>query len=444
MLALIFPFRTLFARLLCTALFFCAYQFSRGEQKITVDDADVARIDSGRVNILANAKLVSLSSSPAPYLDCDGYRDLLKLDNKIIPMLIREMVQFENSSILYGKKHYLPSPKDNKEWLQRARLERQETSARAMPRFICLIALANTSFGKASHRTGFDGIEEIYQWLHWWEANKDRYALTFKDSERFDVGDLDEGKNWPHLSCKMTNGLLNVRAVHATFKNIVENAAAEAGVDVVVGDNGEKSSYIGGLTNIITAINYKEMTFDEFAFAITEQIQFGFPWRKGGDIYYFGTGDPAPGRWMMGLRFEDLICEIKMDKTVFKIGERMPVGISLRYPDRKGTGIEIIAGAPPEEFPVFVVQVMDEDGNPMSRSWAAGTAASRLSTRKLGGATNVKQFLGEIDLSRIFKFAKPGDYAVTVIYKVGQDLNAGEPVWRGETASEAVYVKIVR
>jgi hypothetical protein len=427
--------------LLSTALVLRADPSS--DQKIVVNDADLARINADRADILHNASIVSLSSAVAPYINCDGYRDLLVLDNKITPILIMDLVRSENAQIKYGKNHFSPYPKDDAQWLRLAEQEQQEIRSSTIPRFICLKILAGTTFGKANHRTGLDGIEETYSWLEWWKENNNLYDLRLKDSEKYE-SDLDEGKRWPFLSCKTNHGLLDVRAVRSTFKNIIENAAAEAGVKVVVGDDGNKTSYIGGLTNVIMAVNYRQMTFDEFARAITEQLRLGFPWKKEGDTYYFGGGDPAPGRWMMADKFDDLVCEIKMDRTVFNIGESMRLGISLRYVGRKSEDIEILARVPLDDNPAFVINIVDENGKLLSNHRASRIRAAVMPTMKFGGANSPKQFMAEIDLSQIFSISQPGDYTVTVSYKVGQDLNAGKPIWRGETVSGAVYLKILK
>lgn len=445
MIASIFT-RTLPRYLLCMALFAFPDRVSFCAQKVVVDDADFARINAARADILEHVRAVSLSSSLGPYFDCDGYREMVKLDNKVIPVVLRDLVRMENSRILYGKAQFEPRPKDNEEWLQRARQAQQEIAAGTLPWFISVSVLAGTSFGKAARATGFDGTDDIYQWVKWWKENRGLYALTFHDSDRFDVGDLTRGKDWPHMSCRMTDGLLDVRAVSATFKNIIENAAAEAGVKVALGDDGRKSSYIGGSVNVITSIDYRQMTFDEFAYAIAEQISFGYPRRKEGDTYYFGTGDPAPGRWMVGNRSNDLICDIKMDRTVFRTGERMPLGISLRYLVTNPAGIEILAGAPAEEYPVFVVQVLDADGKMLPTARTDRIENGSLKTARLGGAGNASQWVGEIDLARLFDFQKPGDYTVTVTYKLGPDKDVamqGKPLWYGQTASVAVFVKII-
>ena len=434
--------RTSALYMLCTVLLF-ANPVSSGMQKIVVDDADLARIAAAKDDIFSHVLRVSSSSLMEPYLNCDGYRELQKLDNKIIPFVIQDLVRIENSRVLYGKGHYQPLPKDNQEWLLRAR----QVADGTMPEFIYLSLLAGTSYGKAALRTGSERINEAYRWLQWWKENRDHYALTFKNAEKFDVGECEKEKTSPHLRCRMIDGLLNVRAVSATIKNIIDNAAAAAGVRAVVGNDGQANSFMGsGRTNIITSIDFRLMTFDEFAYAIAERVSIGYPWRKDGDTYYFGTGDPATGRWMVSSTTNsprDLVCDIKMDRTVFRTSEQMPLEIDLRYLGAGEKGIEIIAGIPAEEYPVFVVQVVDEDDQPLLANQTGAIRGGELSTLKLGGPGNARRFVGEIDLSHFVIFAKPGDYTVTLTYKVGQDLSPGKEVWRGETVSGAVFVRIV-
>jgi hypothetical protein len=136
---------------------------------------------------------------------------------------------------------------------------------------------------------------------------------------------------------------------------------------------------------LIVAVNFKEMTFDEFASAIAEKMQINYPWRKENGTYYFGNGDPAPGRWMMEGVVGDLVCEIKMDRTVFKNGERMPLDFSLRYMDRKGTSVGIVAGTPTKKNPVFIVEIMDSYGNLLAQRSASTTVTNELNLVELGG-----------------------------------------------------------
>jgi len=428
----------------CTAILFCLGQSAGHEEKIVIDDLDLEKINSSKLDILRRSREVMYSSSTAPYLDCDGYRELLRLDNKIIPILLSDLVKLDESSVLYGKNHYHPYPQNDREWMESARKEQQENSLNVIPRFISLIALAGTSHGKADHRTGYDGGGEIYKWLKWWKENKSQFAFRFKGSENFDIGDLDVQIGWPHLSCRMIDGLLNVRA-GATIKNIIENAAAEAGAKVFVGDDGRKTSYPGGsLTNLIVAVNFKEMTFDEFASAVAEKMQINYPWRKENGIYYFGTGDPAPGRWMMEGVVDDLVCEIKMDRTVFKNDARMPLDFSLRYMDRKGTSVGIVAGTPAENYPVFVVEIMDSYGNLLTQKSSSNIATNELNLVELGGGKPQKQYVGVIDLGKLFDFKNPGDYTVTFKYKTDQGLKFSSGIWWGELISGHVFLKIMK
>ena len=133
-----------------------------------------------------------------------------------------------------------------------------------------------------------------------------------------------------------------------------------------------------------------------------------------------------------------------MDRTVFKNGERMPLDFSLRYMDRKGTSVGIVAGTPAENYSVFIVEIMDSYGNLLARRSAPTIATNELNLVELGGGKPQKQYIGVIDLGKLFDFKNPGDYTVTFKYKTDQGLKFITEIWRGEFISGQVFLKIVK
>ncbi len=273
----------LLAKHLSLAFCFCTVPGVLFGQNMVVDDAVLNRFNSAKLNILAHAKSVMTSSSTTDYLNCDGYKDLLALDDKVIPLMIRELVQFENSNTIYGKKHYQPIPANDKMWLERVQSERMKIQDKTIPRFICHATLANTTAGKSAQRTGYDGTNETYQWLKWWKENKNRYTLVFEDSENFDIDKIDYGEALPlHPKCKMTGELLDVVAVGSSWLEILQYVAKETGMKVIVCHD----------ENISMSVSYRGLTFNEFAFALAHDPLY-IKLQKQGDTYYFGICSEA-------------------------------------------------------------------------------------------------------------------------------------------------------
>ncbi len=108
--------------------------------------------------------------------------------------------------------------------------------------------------------------------------------------------------------------------MHATYRQIIERAAAELGIDIFIGEQRK--------IDVIGTVRMKSITFEEFAYLIGRTVYVrGFEYYKTGKKYHFGGKNRAKPRAILNG------WGIMMDKTVFEEGESIPITIITR---RKG------------------------------------------------------------------------------------------------------------
>lgn len=131
---------------------------------------------------------------------------------------------------------------------------------------------------------------ECYIWLKWWDKNKERYVFRTKNPPS--ISSRERIFYGTHLSTMADNGLLNIHAVSATYRHIIERAAAEMGIDVHIGRCGSHYDF-----SYITTIHMKSVTFDEFLGIIGRHFSTPFKYVKNGSRYIIGDAEsPAPPR----------------------------------------------------------------------------------------------------------------------------------------------------
>ena len=248
---------------------------------------------------------------------CDVYKELIQYDWKLIPYLIRQ-IQIENESrVIVGSalaKRHIESLED----LYNYRAERSAKLRKGINPWLEFpeMLLAQTTVGKRVYqKLGKRPELTGFSWIEWWEKNKGRFE--FKTEKPVRINAENKYFNYPHISTEQHDGLLDIEAVHATYRQIIERAAAELGVDVFIG----AQVYI----DIIATVRMKSMTFEEFAYLVGRTVFVrGFKYYKVGQKYHFGgKAEAKPRAIIKGWG-------IMMNKTVFYEGDVIPVTIITR------------------------------------------------------------------------------------------------------------------
>jgi len=123
----------------------------------------------------------------------------------------------------------------------------------------------------------------------------------------------------PQIRTTVKNGLLDIYAVSATYHQIIERAAAEMNIDVFIGEQ----EYI----NLLTTVRKRAVTFEEFLYIIGRTVFVGgFDYHKTEKGYWVGGKNPAKPRAILDG------WGIMMERTVFSVGDEIPVTIITRLP----------------------------------------------------------------------------------------------------------------
>jgi len=275
-----------------------------------------------------------MSSSHIPsYLDCESYRSLLKYDLKVIPYLVEAMALTEahysdwgwiGSAIIADKD--VKTPEEVYEYNRNPKKESHKTSEiypfpfSLMPPYrptLLMQLLPDDMKPKPDVKKGYVDNGK-YAWSHWWQNYKNRFIFKTKKPLVIMPAEIVPS-TMPHISTTVKNGLLYIEAVSATYQQIIERAAAEMNVNVFIGEQ----EYI----DVITTVRMKGVTFEEFLYIVGRTVYTaGFNYHKTETGYQVGSDRPAQPRMILDG------WGIMMGRTVFNVGDKIPVSIIARKP----------------------------------------------------------------------------------------------------------------
>jgi|GEM_PF-5458125 len=307
------------------------------------DEDEIIRLVEDYNNCVDSIQIPASSATfYGAFQECDAYKKLLKYDYKLIPYLIRQNQIEKESRVIVGSSladRHIADLEDLQNY-QRQRSARLIDGVKPWfkyPELPLDQIVNNVEWYKVRRnpRTRFS-------WLEWWDDNKDRFI--FKTDKPITIETEYKYYNHPHISTQVNGGLLDIEAVSATYRHIIERAAAELGVNVFIGEQ----QYIRHLTTV----RMRGVTFEEFTYLIGRTVYVrGFEDHKDGDKYHFGDETEAEPREILDG------WGIMMDKTVFREGDDIPVTIITR-----DTG-DLVYPIDPELFGDGNFKITTNDGN---------------------------------------------------------------------------------
>ena len=261
---------------------------------------------------------VSSRSDVQSYLNCEAHKNLLNYGWKLVPYLIEQASRWEKVDAYIGsgliKEQNVKSPEQVYEYNR----SRKNITANTLAPFLLETVLRELPSGNYAPYTFRGGIpyNGIFGWVKWWQKNKTKFEFQTATPLVIPPPE-DELSVVPHIGTKVQDGLLYIEVVSATYKQIIERAAAEMNIDVFIGEQ----QYI----DVITTVRMKGVTFEEFLYIIGRTVFVGgFDYHKTETGYWVGGKNPAkPRRIMNGWG-------IMMEKTVFSTGNKIPVTIITR------------------------------------------------------------------------------------------------------------------
>jgi len=263
-----------------------------------------------------------LSSSSLLYVDCEAYRKLLKYGLKVVPYLVQNIARLEAQ---YGDYAYIGSAliddksvKTPEQVHKYNRSKRWSSTGPGPPVSLTLMQLLPDSM-KPKPRVKKGYVDnKVFAWSHWWQGHRHKFIFQTKKPLVIHPAKYVYSM-MPQIRTTVKNGLLDLYAVSATYRQVIERAAAEMNVDVFIGEQ----QYIG----VITTVRMKSVTFEEFLYIIGRTVFVGgFNYRKTEKGYWVGGKNPAKPRPILHG------WGIMMEKTVFSAGAQIPVTIITRLP----------------------------------------------------------------------------------------------------------------
>ncbi|GAH60210.1 unnamed protein product, partial [marine sediment metagenome] len=217
------------------------------------------------------------SSSIPLYIDCEAYRKLLKFGLKVVPYLVQNIAQLEAQ---YGDYAYIGSAliKDKSvktpEQVYKYNCSKPWSSTGPGPPIgltLLMQLLPEDMKPKPRVKKGYVD-NKVFAWSNWWQQHKQRFI--FQTKRPLVIQPTKEvHSRMPQIRTTVKNGLLDIYAVSATYRQIIERAAAEMNADVFIGEQ----EYIG----VITTVRMKAVTFEEFLYIIGRTVFVsGFDYRK--------------------------------------------------------------------------------------------------------------------------------------------------------------------
>jgi hypothetical protein len=263
---------------------------------------------------------VSFRSDVQSYLDCEAHEKLRSYGWKAVPYLIEQAARQEAVDAFIGSALIKDKDVKTPEQVYEYNCARKNEAANTLAPFILETVLRELPSGKVAPYNLSGGIPYygVFEWVRWWQKHKDRFE--FQTIHPLVIPPpVDEHSVAPHIGTSLQNGLLYVDAVSATYHQIIERAAAEMNIDIFVGEQ----EYI----DVITTVRIKGMTFEEFLNIIGRTVcTSGFDYHKTETGYWVGGKNLAKPRAILDG------WGIMMERTVFSVGDEIPVTIITRLP----------------------------------------------------------------------------------------------------------------
>lgn len=262
---------------------------------------------------------VSLSSGIEPYIDCDAYRSLVKYGFQAIPYLIEQAGKLQEIDVLHGsaliQQKGITTPENVWDYHEN---RRKSVYKSTIPHFV-LVETLNKIAPDENFKVGARHTD-CFSWLVWWKSNKNRFAFTEKSQPS--IPEPEDVYYEPHISTSVHNNLLDIHAVSATNRHIIQRAGAELGVKIHIGQH----KYM----DVLTTIRMKGVNVEEFLYFLGKNFSIkGINYTKTENEIRIGTRTPAPARVYFGG------WGIAMDQTVFLEGDEIPIMITEEYDPEK-------------------------------------------------------------------------------------------------------------
>ena len=288
------------------------------DRTVVITQADEKAIESLLGDWREHQSKVSFSSMMEPYFDCEAHRRILEYGWKAVPYLVKQLARQEATEAYVGSALIDdPSVRTLEDVYEYNRLRKAQVHDETLAGWIPTGVLRELTSPEGSRRENAGGRGEAIDWLDWWKHHKERFV--FASGERPDiVVPRDKRRLTPHITTTFKDGLLDICAISATYRQILERAAAEVGIQTFIGEHG----YI----DVIGSVRMKSVTYEEFLYMVGRSIYInGFDYRKVEGGYWVGGRKPAEPRVLYSKGWA-----IVMDRTVFGVGEDIPVTIIAR------------------------------------------------------------------------------------------------------------------
>ena len=284
---------------------------------VVITQADAAAIKRILDDWREHQNKVSWSSRMEPYFDCDAHEQLLAYGRKAVPYLIEQLAQQAAVEPYVGAVLIDdPKVKTLEQVYEYNRRRKSRMHDETLASWILSGTLRElTSAGVSDEEKSSPRIEPI-DWLDWWPEHE--AGFVFADGGFAGVALPRERRPLiPHISTSVKDGLLDICAVSATYRQMIERAAAETGIETFIGEH----RYM----DIIGTVWLKSVTYEEFLYMVGRSVYIkGFDYRKTENGYHVGGKSPAKPRAILSG------WGIKMPRTVFGAGEDIPVTIITR------------------------------------------------------------------------------------------------------------------
>jgi hypothetical protein len=288
------------------------------DRPVVITQADEEAIKRILDNWREHQSKVSYSSMVEPYFDCEAHRQILEYGWKAVPHLVGQLARQEATEAYVGSALIDdPNVRTLQDVSQNNRLRKTRLYDETLASWILTGVLQELTSPEGLRKENAGGRSQVNDWLDWWRLREQRFV--FASGGRPDiVVPREKRRLTPHIATSVKDGLLDICAVSATYRQILERAAAEVGIRTFIGEH----RYI----DVIGSVRMKSVTYQEFLYMVGRSIYInGFDYRKVEDGYSVGGRKPAEPRVLYSKGWA-----IVMDRTVFGVGEDIPVTIIAR------------------------------------------------------------------------------------------------------------------
>jgi len=156
------------------------------------------------------------------------------------------------------------------------------------------------------------GETDCFVWLDWWQTNQSRFSLA--PGAEVQIPPVTETSFAPHITTSEAHGLLDLHAVSATNRHIIQRGAAELGVEVEIGRH--------PMMSVSRTLRVSGVDFEGL---LTRLAQSGFSaWEMTEGGYRVGKLPASPPRLIMNG------WGIAMDRTAIRVGEPVQALVVVR------------------------------------------------------------------------------------------------------------------